>query len=182
MIRSVYLVNVWRAWNARVDRAGEHLADLAAEADGCVQRYKDGITHSLDVERSLYLYNFGQLNTPEYRLGILAGEVAHSLRSALNHIAHALVPSAEKIDFPIFDNGSRCSRALQDFPPEFRNELRRWQPYNAGKHAHDHPLWVIHRLDIVEKHQCVPASPVSVSMGRPTIIGHDKDQIGRAHV
>ncbi len=158
-----------------MDRAHEHLDDLDGEARACIERYRNGIARSIDAQRGLYLYNFGQLNPPDYRLGVLIGEVAHALRAALNHIAYALAPTVEYIQFPIFDEGAKCSEALRDFPPESRKELRRWQPYNAGKHAHDHPLWIVHRLDIVEKHQCVPTFPVSVSMGRPALRGHNQD-------
>src|SRR5665213_3938452 len=95
---------------AKVARAREHSEALEAEA------------HRVTTERNPYSAWVGKIDPdtgwcsvflkhnefpPEYRLGIIVGDLMHNLRSALDYIVAALVEKSPGVDltrqqFPIF--------------------------------------------------------------------------------
>lgn len=95
---------------------------------------------------------------PVERWGSIAGECVHSLRSALDHTAYALVrinrPVADYAEFPIFKDtvirGTPLDRTYpRKLPGVDKGVLAQvnWiQPYRRGR-DYDR-LWIVHALDI----------------------------------
>ena len=97
---------------------------------------------------------------------LLIGDAAHNLRSALDHLACALVDLKESspratgqtgIDFPIFadeseykDKGATKTRKMDT---EAQGEIEAVQPYHDEEEAHSNWLWVLRQLDIIDKHR-----------------------------
>jgi hypothetical protein len=107
---------------------------------------------------------------------LLAGDVVHNLRSALDHLALALaaanlrpdpVPAEVERDseFPVLpymtDRGKLGSdifgdisgRKLKDAHPEAVRIIEGIQPYHRGPDSASPPLWLIHELDRIDKHR-----------------------------
>lgn len=101
------------------------------------------------------------------RFSILTGEIIHHWRSCLDHIVW-IFSSAEYraqhetlIQFPIFRK-PLDTKHLKRFegqiggipnPGPVRDRICEMQPYNFTPNALDSPLWIIHDMDIVDKHQ-----------------------------
>lgn len=104
-------------------------------------------------------------------IGLLVGEVAHSIRCALDHLAFALAqagaalsgvtlsPDHERnVQFPVCDSDAQFWKAARRRLPFVEDRLIEWircrQPYNAMKVIpNQHPLSIVSRLDNVDKHR-----------------------------
>lgn len=92
----------------------------------------------------------------------LMGDAIHNTRTALDHLAFALVSAAggdtDNAYFPITDEeggwGRRARAALPGVSPEIRAQVRALKPWRNG-----HPsLYLLHQLDIGDKHHLIIAT------------------------
>lgn len=110
----------------------------------------------------------------------LVGDIVHSLRSALDHLAFALnakgyadthngaaIPPERQTDssFPIFGlvnqrgmprDGRRAfgtSSSYRFMPAGAVEAIKKLQPYNRGQEFRRDPLWAIHELSRIDKHR-----------------------------
>lgn len=145
----------------KLQRCEEHLGYLQAEHE----RFR--------TERNPYRMLPEEDPEPEYKVwrvkiveppptdkwGSLVGECIHALRSALDHTAYALVKAgtvgaAEKSEFPIFKDPPTDRTHPRKLPGVDRRVLAQvnWlQPHRRGGQLD--PLWLIHQLDIIDKHR-----------------------------
>lgn len=104
------------------------------------------------------------------RIGVLAGEIIHHLRSCFDHLMWQLSDetlrntgnNAYSIDFPVFETdpaldkkkSAQYKRKIQFVisRPEALARIDRLQPHRAPKPFH-HPLWLIHEMDRIDKHR-----------------------------
>lgn len=98
----------------------------------------------------------------------LVGDIVHNARSALDHLAHALVLQGggtpdESTTFPVADQptgyGDKLRRGLRGATPASRDAVRALTPWRGG----DDELWRLHRLDIIDKHRLLV--PVGAAHG-----------------
>lgn len=104
--------------------------------------------------------------------GIILGDAVHNLRAALDHVVWQLAElkaqPPDHTEFPIFHSRNKFgatdkhgpTRAsglskIVGLPVETRHIVERAQPYHRGGEAHLHPLWVLHRLNNLDKHRVV---------------------------
>jgi hypothetical protein len=117
------------------DRAGQHLVFLK----DAIQRYAD--RHPYEVRKRVegkkkgVVHRFHFTEQPEPMLGLVAADFIYNMRSGLDHLMAALVPSARRDSsmFPVFWQG------VWDDPPPRENVERtkareRWQTYVKGAH------------------------------------------------
>lgn len=104
---------------------------------------------------------------PAQRWALMTGDIVHNLRSSLDHVVHDLSNRIRGTAFPIFDNRDKYAALDGNGQPSQSSGL--WkvrgltqahqalveslQPYHAGDASHLEPLWVLHDLDIVDKHR-----------------------------
>ena len=95
---------------------------------------------------------------PPLHWSALVGDAIHNARSALDHLAWALVEldggvPGEHTYFPIGKQetgyGKSLRSALQGTRPETRDSVRALRPWGGG----DDQLWLLHQLDILDKHR-----------------------------
>lgn len=104
-------------------------------------------------------------------IGLLVADAVHNLRTTLDHIIYALIranPSRppgtpdDKTMFPIRDTkegyGHQISKLqrLRGLPPEATALVDLLQPYHTREKGDDHtlhPLWVLDKLENVDKHR-----------------------------
>jgi hypothetical protein len=165
----------WRRFN----RALEHIQT----ADRVIYRWLESDAyriireHDPEARRTAYVARFGNLPS---ELPDLVGEAVHNMRSALDHLALALnakgyaeanggapLPVAEeaKSSFPIFGNANQRGEpadgehlfqsaiGYRNMPQGAIDLVEALQPYNRGDHFRDHPLWIIHELNRIDKHR-----------------------------
>jgi len=154
----------------KLDRAAEHIQTL----NDAVRRFYDSEplhrSGQFNAEQTAYIYRFEVDAIPIY-IGIVASDVLHNLRSALDHItwqlalitAHAENRVPYRLTaFPIFlkdDDLARreIKRLLQDVPNDARDIIESLQPYNTPQSFRPevNGLWLLHQLSNADKHQVI---------------------------
>lgn len=153
-----------RGARMKLQRAEEHWGQLLNEHQLFLARNPYRMLREHDTARgeNYYLWRAKVVEEPPYeKWASLVGECAHALRSALDHTAYALVNTptfvTEGSGFPILDDQSKWSgRHPRDLPGVGADALaliERLQPYQRGPEFQTDPLWVVHRLDIIDKHR-----------------------------
>ena len=104
----------------KLARAEEHLKTLDAMRDGCVGDNPYSIQPEFDAKTGWHTIRM-VARPPSPWLGVVIGDAAHDLRSALNHLAWQLAsldgepPEPDKVQFPIF---SEQPKSFQPSMPE----------------------------------------------------------------
>lgn len=157
----------------RLDRADEHFADLQAE----IGAYLGARPYRLVARREAsgeYVFRAFIDREPPDRLKVLVGDVCHSLRTALNQLAYVLATPKgageppTPLEFPIFKDAADYSAMdpksptrparrgglykVRGIEPAAQAVIESLQPYHASD-PEQHELWLIHELDVVDKHQ-----------------------------
>lgn len=105
-------------------------------------------------------------------LGLILGDFVHNLRASLDHLVWQLVLANRRqpnssTAFPIHlelgflqDKAAffkRTKPAIGGCSPGARGVIESLQPYQKGNafEASHHPLWMLHELDIIDKHRLI---------------------------
>jgi hypothetical protein len=113
----------------------------------------------------------------------LVGDAIHNARSALDHLAWQLVAVSggvpEKSRFPFKESRTKFGDELRSAIPgtsaaihAIRDQVRALEPWGGG----DEKLWLLHRLDIVDKHRLL--IPVA-SASRGILLGFEVNWPGQ---
>lgn len=173
----------------KILRAAEHLDAFTAEVDtyaasgpySIVRAFEDHIPEQSSRPGLTWRARIDP-PAPTLRLGILAGDVVHNLRSALDHLAWAVVlqnggepsESYPATSFPILPNplpsaGSspktltfRAKSGAASAAAETILEML--QPYNSGQDLRTHPLWLLNQLWNIDKHRTL--NVMTIDLGR----------------
>ena len=182
------------AW-LKVGRAREHskllktVLDLVVKANpGEVMPERDMPTG--DIVIRLHLPN-GAFQLPS-RLGLIAGDAIHNLRSALDHLAYQLAiigtGPGRYTQFPIFEDPDKYrdneDRLLKGIGEGHRAQIKTLQPYHARNFSPQDPLPGLHnpmainmflmaigRLDNIDKHRGLFPSSALVPFKQPKFGG-----------
>lgn len=141
----------------KIERAKKHLRDLDAQ-----------LAEFGDLEQHVLL---GDVNpatgasVKETNLRVLpadaigaAGDIAHNLRTALDHLAYQLVLAnggtpTKQTGFPIFEDVTAYdrykARKVEGMSPLAIEAIDSLKPYGGG----NEPLWRLHQLDNIDKHR-----------------------------
>ena len=153
-------------------------AELAKELDSVVGSFLDSKPHSVsaayDAQTTEYAFRVHVRDTPPPIIGLLAGETAHAMRSALDYAIGELIaasadasrPPRQNFAFPIFETPAHYAKVMRrndGLPVAAVPILEGMQPYNenAGRGG---LLWQLHRLDIEDKHRQLVASAGGMAM------------------
>jgi hypothetical protein len=180
------LSGVW----AKIDRAIHHLKDLASTLDSWgtseMKDHSPGIDY--DAERNCLKVFLKEVIPNDIHWPLLIGDIAHNLRSALDHLACQLAivsckPASccKRTAFPICldeDSFDRAKTKIEPFVrPEIFAMIQGIQPYIAanvrGMPVKSSNLAIISELDIIDKHRMLV---VARKQGRVTHISYSIDE------
>jgi hypothetical protein len=145
----------------KIQRAKKHLRDLQIARDRFIQSEPYIIDRKPDTKpgyEGLDLYFMTKIEPIPDEFGIIFGDAIHNLRSALDHLAFQLVEVgggsvSDQTSFPIFKsshiNESSFAGKVNGMSQAAKDKIRSTEPYKDGK---GHDLWVLHKLDIADKH------------------------------
>jgi hypothetical protein len=151
---------------AKLERAEEDIQQLNAEI-AVFLKYRPGLGLSHDRNETVHKFiDFYKRGEVPPRFAVVAGEVAHNLRSALDYIAWALSSETYRaahessIAFPVLGEKPATAKELRAFErkiegvesSEARELIERCQPYNARNPVND-PLLIVHDLNRIDKHR-----------------------------
>ena len=173
-----------RGVEAKLRRAKEHTDYLKEE----INRFTQSDQHRYPTERnadgSEYVGRvfFDPIPDP-IRWGVIVGDIAHNLRSALNALAWQLVIKAGgrpdfQTEFPIFKDAGLfrvgVKTKLRGVSDEMLAKVEAVQPFQLSpERVTKHALWLLHDLNNMDKHRLIlpvvtafqQATPLAVSAG-----------------
>ena len=145
----------------KTDRARKHLAELRGklEAFFATDPYKIAATRDSVSRRPTY-YVESVRDTP-IAVSVVAGDVLHELKCALDHLAYQLYlvgsgrsSGARHVYFPVSDDAARYKsesrRKTEGMKRQAIAALAELEPYEGGKGS---ILWRLHRLNNIDKHR-----------------------------
>jgi hypothetical protein len=151
----------------KLDRAGEHIKSIREE----LLAYVEGRPHrvSMDVDDEGWNVVYVEIVRPiPDRMGVLAGDAAHCIRSALDHIVYAVAKGRNRGSgyFPIAvdeddylrprgDRPSMRDEGLAGVPEPIKTIIDSTQPYHGGDRAREHIFAVVVRIDNADKHRLI---------------------------
>jgi hypothetical protein len=180
----------------KISRAREHLKLLKAELALTIEANPCEVVGERDSQSGQIVLRMRLPKGPfrlSPRLGLLAGDAIHNLRSALDHLAYQLAVigtgPGKGTQFPIFENPDDYryneKRLLEGIAPRHRTVIESVQPYHARKLSaatdplpspHD-PIAVnlylmaLGRLDNMDKHRSLLPRSAIVPFTQPQFEG-----------
>jgi hypothetical protein len=149
------------SWRLKLNRAERHLAEFDGEVGRYIDRdpYKAIRSVATKAERSSWLYRI-QFDEPDPNLAVIAGDVIHNTRSALDHMAVALVPRKRRssTSYPVIERLDKDAlvtfkTACKGMPRSARRIIKENQPYRSGPSAALHWLALLSALENADKHR-----------------------------
>jgi hypothetical protein len=153
----------------KVDRAREHIDSLDQFIDSFLLEKPYGGTREHNTNTSEYLFDFWVKKLPDDAWGVVVGDIAHNLRSALDHIAYFVSGRSRGTGFPIYQKPmSKATfrmkvtrKRLRGAPKSAIDTAESLQPYHS-------PIWpevglleVLRVLNNRDKHIVVTPALIS---------------------
>jgi hypothetical protein len=167
---------VSESWGLKVDRAEQHLQEFKAAIDGYAQGHSYQAVRVVGGAKchehtTCWRYRL-YITQPDPVLSVIFGDVLYNLRSALDHLAVAMVPSTRRssASFPVAaediwakQNGCYIVRnpeqrrsfrtAVRGMPAPAVEAIKSIQPYGMGQHPEGSALYQLNRLNNADKHR-----------------------------
>lgn len=147
--------------DSKFARARRNVDEIAHE----VQRFFSSTPYRLErseTDEGDLVYTVRVAAQPPMEWALIIGDAVHNARSALDHLAYALVARdggtpGDHTSFPIANGpggyGDKLRSGMRGARQATRDAIRDLQPWRGG----DDELWRLHRLDIVDKHRLLVA-------------------------
>lgn len=151
----------------KVERAKKHLSELQIARNRFIETAPYRVVSEHDSQTGQTLDKVFDLQVPPAEIGLIAGDVAHNLRSALDHLAYALVIASggtptKQTAFPIYDDPAKYKahsrRQVEGMAQTAKDVIDGIAPYKGS----DDYLWGLHALDIADKHHALLLTLVHV--------------------
>lgn len=147
---------------AKITRAHQSISELNAEIDSYLISHPYAVTREDDpqVGEIVWRARIVRPHPPEWSARI--GEIIHDLRSSLDHLAWQLVIANgespdTKTEFPVFWDSAKYKtdspRKVRGMSKAAKVEIERLQPYHAAHRFEDHILYIVHQLNLTDKHR-----------------------------
>lgn len=146
----------------KIERANKHVVDLHAAIRAYFESEPYRVFPKPNPDKTGLIYGVGDVADVPTDVSVIAGDAFHNLRSALDHLmGHLLVVGGNRPNGPTKNDNfivrdgandfeSSLNGVAKDLRPDAVEALRGLQPYKGGK---GHAFWVLHRLDIIDKHR-----------------------------
>jgi hypothetical protein len=143
----------------KINRAKKHLSDLVSEIEPFRQSNACEVVIQTDPDTGDDSYRVKVNNPIPSDWAGCIGDIVHSLRTAYDHLAVALVvangytsrTAIEDTQFPVGSSrDSFRTEKIRRAPKGAIEAIKRLEPYKGGK---GHAIWEIHQLDILDKHR-----------------------------
>ena len=142
----------------RINRAKKHLNILNREIKAFIASEPYRCAIDKDPQDGRYIFSPYLIAGIPLTWGLLIGEVAHGLRSALDNIAWSFaVKRDEGTVFPIYIKDSpKFINKLKRLRSDIWSDVKAVQPYNRPNgERRRHPLWLLSRIDNIDKHRII---------------------------
>jgi len=166
------------SWQLKLDRAQKHLDEFEGLIGPLLQRCVNPVSKGWETydQQPAFVYRVRFSNPdPDERLSVIAGDIMHNVRSALDHSVVALAPHGREFNaaFPIFTcdiqardettgrylhpaDRKKWERRVRGLPEKAVTLLDFLQPYNGaerGEDPNDSPLALLNVFQNADKHR-----------------------------
>lgn len=167
------MINALIDFRKKLDRADQHIEELKASVKSFFRRPQEIVTN-LNNETGECVIYFGDVPTPPPELGVVIGDIAHNLRSCLDHLIWHLVlkdggSPTRRTMFPIFKaraeylNRNRGPNMIDGLCAAHITAIEELQPYERRKHdPGSDPLWLLSEISNIDKHRIIPVAQVAI--------------------
>lgn len=147
---------------AKIARADENIKQLEGEIKAFLDTHPYGLDWTHDAQRKTVAWTAKAPPEHPLRWSVIAGEVVHELRSALDHLAWQLVIANgetpdKRTEFPVFEKRGTYRtegvKRLRGMSRAARDQIEQCQPFQAGTALAEHALFIVHELNRIDKHQ-----------------------------
>ena|ERR1700686_4544840 len=154
----------------KIERAKKHFDDLKIVRQRFVDSKPYAFSANENPQTGEVQLQIIHLTDPPDEIGLITGDVVHNLRSALDHLAYQLVfvgtagnGPFKNAYFPISDTAAKYETSkigkVKGMTQDAKEAIDSIQPYRRGV---GHLLWVLHELDIADKHHALIVSDLRV--------------------
>jgi hypothetical protein len=150
---------------AKTERAKQHLRDLYGAYQGFIQLNPYGIVLDHDPDTGERVWRARVSHNPPLAWAPTIGDIVHNLRAALDYLAWELVIAGggtpdKHTQFPVRytpektpgEHKTAIEGQVEGAGADAVTLIDRIQPYRSSE-PERHPLYVLHTLDIRDKHQ-----------------------------
>jgi hypothetical protein len=162
-----------RGSRAKIDRANETIEKLDVEISAFLQEHFHAVVTDPNEHRPDYVLT-ATGKKPLDRFAVIIGEIVHHLRSALDHLVWPLVLANHatphnRNEFPVCGDWRefvtpQTKRKIQGVSVSAAALIESAQPYQRGAAFSDDPLWILHGMDITDKHRLLVVTKSKVSL------------------
>ena len=161
----------------KVERARKHLRDLKLARDNFINSKSYRLERENNLETGYNIYRVFDIQSPPAEIGLIVGDVIHNLRSALDHLTYQLVlvngsSPTKQTAFPVFDDAEKyrtgVAGKVKGIAQSAIDAIDASEPYQGAKGA---GFWVLHYLDIADKHHALLTPLVNVTEASFTMPG-----------
>ncbi len=172
----------------KISRAKSEIERLAGVEDAFRQETQYRVIRAeFNPKSGKYVYRVRVSGPPPSDdWGIYIGEIAHNLRSALDHLVYQLallqtepktVAADHRLQFPIFllhrssdkrkgTFDSKGKTMIKLLRPEHQALIERLQPYHAGSRPRrEHPLYWLEEINNTDKHRLIQVVGIKAGIG-----------------
>ncbi len=154
--------NAYRQALAKLDWAKQHLKKFNAASRVFHDTNPLSTFTKVNPETGELVYYVGEIPEIPAHISLIAGDVLHSLRSALDYLACGMVETVTtNTKFPIGHSAQAYKSSLGRLVPGLNQEalevLHEIKPYQGGNLL----LWTLHRLDNIDKHRLLLAACIT---------------------
>ncbi len=147
---------------AKLDWAKQHLKKFNAACRVFHDTHPFSTFTEENPETGELVYYVGEIPEIPAHISLIAGDILHSLRSALDYLACGMVPNiTTNTKFPIGHSAEHYKSSLERLVPRLNQKalevLDGIKPYQGGNIS----LWTLHRLDNIDKHRLLLAACIT---------------------
>lgn len=153
--------------------AERHLNRLKAEVVEFAGEQPFEVVTECDTEARKDRFRLRQRIAPPPHWPMLVGDCAHNIRASLDYLAWNIsFRPDEQTAFPIQEDRITVKGGVRKFGisggahPRALELVEGLQPYHRTDDPTLHPLWILNRLDVIDKHRTLNAVTMAVPMGK----------------
>jgi hypothetical protein len=165
----------------KISWANKHFKALQDEVERFLDSHPYGVITELDEKTGKYILRAKINAEPPVEWGLVIGDIAHNLRSALDHLIWQLCllqtsKPHKRAEFPIFLEAGRYNATrISQLTPRQKALIEGLQPYHGSNPA-SHPLWILHEINNADKHRLIQLAGRALefkSLGFNQLWGYD---------
>ncbi|HVB01229.1 MAG TPA: hypothetical protein VNE42_08200 [Acidimicrobiales bacterium] len=186
---------------AKLDRAYFHLDALNQAIDAWCKTYPAGLKSKSNPDGRIHSATFEVYREPDHlRFGVIIGDSAQNLRSALDHLVHAVArkqlsaANYKKVEWnlscPLATSETAWDKAIASgwlggISDDVVTEIRIRQPYQTHDTPKEAPLALLGWINNRDKHRLIHTAVAATVMGETKIDikpGFPVDKVWRADI